>query len=275
MSHRRPVKPKSPGLHRLRVIRAERVSPSFHRVTVTGESLASFEWLGFDHWFRLFVPTSAQIDSKSELRLPGSASKLWYAQYLAMPSHERPHCSNYTVRAYRSDTLELDIDFVVHLDETGEQVGRAALWARSARPGDALGILDEGRLFNPPVDTEEVHLVADETGLPAVEGILRSLAPDTRGTVIQEVASLGDRRDFVRPDGIEVTWCVREAATGDAHPRTPGAIALSELRRRSAFHERSYAFVAGEAGLATNGRRHLHGEGVAKERISFSGYWKA
>lgn len=323
MSIRRPpVKPADPRVHRLEVLRSERVSPSFQRVTVVGDDLHEFGDMGFDQWFRLFLP----LPGSDSLRLPGATTSLWYAQYLAIPEAERPHCANYTVREFRpagaagagagagaggaagagagaagaagASRAELDIDFVLHRGESGELEGGAAIWACAARPGDALGLLDQGVLFNAPDDATEIHLVADETGLPGTEGIVRSLHRASVGSVIQEVPTRADVRPLDAPDGVEVTWVVRDeldarelGALGfgsralggdDAHGRgaggaggaAPGEGALAALLSRSAADPRAYAYVVGESALATGGRRHLHAAGLPKNRITFSGYWK-
>lgn len=315
MSTRRPpVKPADPRVHRLEVLRSERVSPSFQRVTVVGDDLHEFGDMGFDQWFRLFLP----LPGSDSLRLPRATTSLWYAQYLAIPEAERPHCANYTVREFRpagsagagagaagavgASRAELDIDFVLHRGESGELEGGAAIWACAARPGDALGLLDQGVLFNAPDDATEIHLVADETGLPGTEGIVRSLHRASVGSVIQEVPTRGDVRPLDAPDGVEVTWVVRDelharelharelgdravdgrpvggdgdgAALGGAGGAAPGEGALAALLSRSAADPRAYAYVVGESALATGGRRHLHAAGLPKNRITFSGYWK-
>ncbi|ROS49035.1 siderophore-interacting protein [Frigoribacterium sp. PhB24] len=313
MSTRRPpVKPAEPRMHRLEVLRSERVSPSFQRVTVVGDDLHEFGDMGFDQWFRLFLP----VPGGDTLRLPRATTSLWYAQYLAIPEAERPHCANYTVREFRpagsvgagagADTgagagagaagasrAELDIDFVLHRGESGELEGGAAIWACAARPGDALGLLDQGVLFNAPDDATEIHLVADETGLPGTEGIVRSLHRASVGSVIQEVPTRADVRPLDAPDGVEVTWVVRDeldarglgggeagagagagAGPGAGAGVLPGEGALAALLSRSAADPRAYAYVVGESALATGGRRHLHAAGLPKNRITFSGYWK-
>lgn len=121
------------------------------RVTVTGDDLHEFGYLGFDHWFRLFVRRPDQ----DAFRMPDLDGKKWWPTFLGIPEDIRPHCANYTVAAYRllaDGTAEVDIDFVVHLDHRGELEGRAAIWACAARPGEELAMLDQGCIFDvPPV----------------------------------------------------------------------------------------------------------------------------
>ncbi|WP_420037141.1 siderophore-interacting protein [Streptomyces sp. cg28] len=265
MSKNPRLVPKHPGLFRGEVVRSVRFSPSIQRVTVTGDAFATFPWRGYDHWFRLFF----KLPHQDSFELPHLSGAKWWEPYLALPEQVRPHCANYTVAGFRPESAELDIDFVVHCGPTGEAEGAAAIWACATTPGDPMALLDQGLLFDCPDDASEVLVVADESGLPAMGGVLRSLPRGTVGRVIQEIPAHGDRRELHAPDGIQVTWVVRDDAGA-----VPGAAALEELRRHEKVSDTGYAFVVGESTLATEGRRHLHRAGLPKDRITFSGFWK-
>jgi len=258
--------PENPRLFRARVLRSERTTPSMQRVTVTGDDLAEFGYLGFDHWFRLFV----QRPDQDAFRMPDLDGKKWWPTFLAIPEDVRPHCANYTVAEFRAESREMDIDFVVHTGADGEPEGRAAIWACAARPGDELAMLDQGCIFDVPEGTSEVVIAAEETGLPGVVGIAASLPRDTVGRIIQEVPTAGDVRELDAPAGVAVTWIVRS----ETEHTVPGRAALAELQRHVPADEHGYAFVVGESTLATEGRRHLHRAGLPKSRITFSGFWK-
>jgi NADPH-dependent ferric siderophore reductase len=257
--------PENPQLFRARVLRSVDVSPSLRRVTVGGEGLAGFPWQGFDHWFRLFLRRPHQ----AEFHLPELSGKRWYKEFLAIPEEARPHCANYTVADFRPAEGELDIDFVIHRGADGELEGGAAIWACSTVPGDSMALLDQGILFDRPDDASEVLIVADESGLPAVAGILRSLPRDTVGRVFQEVPTSLDRRELDGPAGVDVSWIVRDDTSLAAGSKT-----LEALKAHAELDPRGYAFVVGESTLATEGRRHLHRLGLPKSRITFSGFWK-
>lgn len=261
--------PENPRLFRARVLRSTRTTPSMHRVTVTGDDLHEFPFLGFDHWFRLFLPRPDQV----VFRMPELDGRRWWPAFLAIPEDVRPHCANYTVAGYRvlaDGSAELDIDFVVHTGADGEPEGRAAIWACGARAGDELALLDQGCIFDVPADTTEIVVAAEETGLPGVVGIAASLPRDAVGRIIQEVPTAADVRTLDAPAGVTVTWVVR----ADTEHTVPGRAALDELQRFVPSDDRGYAFVVGESRLATEGRRHLHRAGLPKSRITFSGFWK-
>lgn len=258
--------PTAPRIFRATVAGTRQLSPSFQRVTIAGEELADFPWGGGDHWFRLFLPPAPG----SSLRLPTVKGRAWWRSYLAIPADERPHCSNYTVAGYRpgDGTGELDIDVVLHSHD-GELGGAVARWAAGAAPGSPVGLLDQGLLFYPPEDAAEFVLAGDETGLPALRGVLASLPADASGVALLEVPHPGDAGEVVAPAGVRVEWLAR-----NGHGGVPGHLALARLEALAPRPD-AYAFVVGESGLATGGRRALKRAGLPASRITFSGFWKA
>ena len=265
------IKPATSELLTLSVRRSERISPGFQRVTLGGGDIERFVPMGFDQWFRLFLPTGEDQDA-SLRRLPARLDTLAYARYLLISQAVRPVLRNYTVRAYRADGPdgpELDVDFVLHQAADGTS-GPAATWAQGCVPGDAVAILDEGIGFNPPADiTGDLLLVADETGLPAVAGILASLPADAIGRAVVEVGHPDDRRPLTGPPGVEITWAVRTDPFA-----VPGRAALAAARAVP-VPVSGYGWVVGEQSLCADLRRHWVDAGLPKSSISFCGYWKA
>lgn len=260
-----PVKPAAAQITRTPVVRTARISPHVQRVTLGGDdSLAGFVPLGFDQWFRILVTRPGQ----TELTMLPDVGMASYLRYLAMPEHRRPLLRNYTVREFRPETGELDVDFIVHGD-VGPDTASAAAWAQRAREGAPAAILDEGRIWNPPQDADAFLIVADESAMPAVAGICRDLDRESTGVVILELPSLDDVQDLAAPDGVEVRIVTRP----DAHDPA-GRVALAELASTHVPGSRPYVFAAGESGLATGARRQAVAAGVDKDRISFCGFYK-
>lgn len=247
------------GLVLADVVRAERISPHFVRVTLGGADLADWRHLGFDQWFRLAVPTTdeTRFDNLSERFGMGG-----YLKYLTLPKSTRPVIRNYTVREYRPETGELDIDFVVH----GED-GVAGPWAASLPTGQPVALIDQGCGYRDP-PASEVVLVGDESAMPAILGILRDMDRGTRGTAIIEIPDTADAQETYAPIGMDVRWVVRGVRD------RVGDRALAELHGLGPVAPTAYAFAAGESKLATGARRHLVAQGVPKDRITFCGYWK-
>ncbi|MEV4686929.1 siderophore-interacting protein [Microbacterium sp. LWH3-1.2] len=271
MAHPRLVKPETQGLVHLTVLRTERLSAHWIRVTLGGGEIDRFRPMGYDQWFRLFLPLGG--DEGLE-RLPAKANKmLGYLKYLRIPDGVRPVMRNYTVRAFRPATAttgaELDVDFVIHGSAADGTAGPASRWAQSCHAGESVVVIDEGLTFNPDRGTDRVVLVSDETGLPAIAGICSSLPSHATGLAIVEVPSAEDALDFTHPTGVAVRWIVRDP---DVKPGTP---ALQALRDASIPDAAFHAYVVGEQALATEGRRHLVGErGIPKDVVSFCGYWR-
>ena len=271
MAFSKMVKPESAELIHLEVLRTERLSAHWLRVTLGGGEVARFRPMGFDQWFRLFLPIGGDAGLE---RVPAKANKMFgYLKFLRIPDGERPVMRNYTVRAYRPATgdsgAEIDVDFVLHGSAAEGTAGPASRWAETCAPGEHVLIIDEGLTFNPQRGTDRVLLVGDETALPAIAGICASLPDAAIGTAIIEVPSAEDALEFPHPAGVEVTWITRP------HDAEPGTLALSALSGTALREAPFHAYAAGEQALASGARKHLVGErGVDKNAVSFCGYWK-
>lgn len=262
------VKPEQREIVSVHVLGSKRISPNFVRVTIGGDALRDFVPMGFDQWFRMFIPDPEQPG----FRLPTSSGNLlWYAQMKMLPKDVRPILRNYTVREFRprggvfGEGPELDIDFASHGD-----LGPASAWADSCAPGDPLGMLDEGLIYNPTPHARRHLLVGDESALPAIVGILGSVDPELEVRAYIEIAHADDRQDVPVSSNVEVHWLVREDATAK-----PGQLALATVAAADLPDGPWYAFVAGESDLATGVRRHLvNDRHMPKSDISFTGYWR-
>lgn len=251
----------SSGLVRSRLVARERVSEHVVRVTLEGEDFSRFRGLGFDQWFRLLLP---QQDDSVFDRMPDRIDFKGYLKYLLISQSRRPAMRNYTVREFRAQTRQLDIDVIVHGD-----AGIAGPWARDAAHGAPVALIDQGCGFAPPSTTDWQLLVADETGMPAVVGILRDLPRDARGHAIIEVPTSGDAQPVELPAGFSVDWVTRPGDT------RPGELALERVRAIELGGANPYAFAVGESQLATGVRRHLVRDlSVPKAQVTFCGYWK-
>lgn len=248
------------GLVQAEVVRAERITPHMMRVTFGGDDLARFEFRGFDQWFRLALPVRGE---EALARLPHRFGMGGTLKWLAMGKEHRPVIRNYTVRDFRPEVRELDVDFVVHGDD-----GIAGPWAQRAEPGERIALIDQGCGWR-GLPSDWQLIVADESGLPAALGILRDLPRDARGHAVIELFDDRDRQDVEAPAGVTVHWLVRDPAAA------PGERALPFLRELELPDGVPYAFVVGEQALASGARRHLvKDRGIDRRQVTFSGYWK-
>lgn len=251
------------------VSRRERLSPSFARVTLAGGGMAHFAYQGYDQWFRMFLPRE-----RSPLALPtGEYDDAWYAQYIATADTERPCMRYVTVRDRRPDGAngpEIDVDVVLHGEVGQPDVGPLSAWAQMAAPGDPVALLDQGLLFKADVAAGvDVLMVGDETAVPAIAGILRSLSPATAGLAIIEVPEAGDVQALAAPMGVDVTWLPR----GSSRER-PGSQALAAALAALPRDTHPYVYAAGEAAMTRALDNTLRQElDWPKELIHCVGYW--
>lgn len=271
MAFSKMVKPETADLLHLEVLRSERLSPHWMRITLGGREVSKFRPMGFDQWFRLFLPIGGDAGLD---RVPAKANKMFgYLKFLRIPDGERPVMRNYSVRVYRPADgergAEIDVDFVLHRSATDGTAGPASRWAETCQPGEHVLIIDEGLTFNPDRGTDRVVLVGDETALPAIASICASLPAAATGTAIIEVPSEEDALAFPHPAGISVDWIARPQSIPS------GALALAALRELPLPDAPFHTYAAGEQALASGVRKLLVGErGVDKNTVSFCGYWK-
>ncbi|UOZ02887.1 siderophore-interacting protein [Amycolatopsis sp. WQ 127309] len=262
------IKPETTELLTMRVLRRERLSPHFARVTLGQDDVDSFTPMGFDQWFRLFIPVAeGSLD-----RLPNKLNALAYARFLTITKTSRPVLRSYSVRAYRPDGPdgpELDVDFVLHGSAADGTAGPAATWAQHCTRGDAVAILDEGIGFNPAPGREHFLLVADETGLPAIAGVLAALPRDATGHALIELPDAEDQQPLDAPPGVEVTWLARGRGAA------AGQVVLAAAQDTPVPAVPVHGWVVGESAMAVALRRHWVRAGIPKDDVMFCGYWKA
>src|SRR5688500_11085011 len=100
------------------VVRVQRLSPSFLRVSFTGPTFDELAPNGRGQSIKLIRPTPGR-----GLRDCATGDD-WYAEWRALPEERRNPMRTYTVRASRPETREIDVDFVLH-----GPTGPASAWA--------------------------------------------------------------------------------------------------------------------------------------------------
>jgi NADPH-dependent ferric siderophore reductase len=158
---------------KLEVLRVVDLTPRMRRITVGGPQLAGFVSLGSDDHVKLFFPQTAEEQTALETLELGAGQK-----------GNMPPMRDYTPRRIDLDTLELDIDFVLHGD------GPAATWAAQATPGQYLHIGGPRGSMVVPDIFDSYLLIGDETALPAIARRLEELSANRRALVVVEVKTL-------------------------------------------------------------------------------------
>lgn len=283
----------------VRVAAVTSLTPSFVRVTLTGDALAEFSSVGLDQRIKIVLP----IPGHGFTDLPDGEH--WYGAWRALPDAVRNPLRTYTVRSFRPDARELDIDFVAHGD-----TGPASRWVSECRVGDELRIVGPAVPSSPaelptgaaefdPGAANRILLAGDETAAPAICAILEALDVATVGHVFIEVPTDADRLPVSAPAGVEVRWIARNGATHGvrmtdqvhawastvaAGPACGDTVELADVDvdeqvlwdiPAAAESRPVYAWIAGEAGCVKELRRHLvRGVGLDRKQVAFMGYWR-
>lgn len=282
--------------------RREQLSPALTRFVFGGPEVAEMKTLAADQRIKIFFPdASGQPPS-----LPGGSE--WYQAYRSVEPARRPPMRTYTIRALRAEQEEVDVEFVLH----GEN-GPASAWATHARIGDRLQLAAPNRQYGddpggyewkPPAGVRHILLIADETALPAVAGILEELAGEAEPPVVEaflEVPGEADILDLPAIPGARLHWLPRHQA--GIHSRNGER--MIEAARQARLPEREvaggaaqeledidideeilwelaspesgsfYAWVAGESAAVMAIRRYLAQErGIDKRHLTLMGYWR-
>ncbi|CAN7287898.1 siderophore-interacting protein [Phenylobacterium sp. LjRoot164] len=271
------------------------LSPHLSRLTFEGPQVRQMATLAPDQRIKIFFPDP-------QGRPPAMAiTPDWYARYKKQDVETRPPMRTYTIRALRAQDGEVDVDFVLH----GE-TGPASTWATRAQAGERLQIMAPNAAFEgdgggyewkPPQGLKTLLLIADETALPAVAGILEELAALPQPPQTQLFIEIPDQDDEIPlaawPE-LAVEWMPRKlgapgalmiaAAQRAAVPTaTRAAPALADIDVDEAIlwdvsapgDAGFYGWVAGEAAAVLAIRRLLITERkVDKASLNLMGYWR-
>ncbi|MFP5019564.1 siderophore-interacting protein [Pseudonocardia phyllosphaerae] len=255
-----------------RVTGAEPVTPLMRRITLEADDWCGAVPVAPDQQVKLFFARDGGVPEVPGAPEDGSGVAGWYARYLAVPEDVRPWMRSYTVRHLDPDEGVMVIDFVLHggghgaAGDPGGGHGPASHWAESAGLGDVVGVLGPAiATYRTPSGEPVRLLVGDETALPAIGAIVEQLPAGTRAVVVAEVAGPAEEQVWGSEAEQELHWVHR--GTGLSLPEAVRTLALPD--------EPVFAWVAGEASDVRAVRRHLVGErGLAKQSVSFTGYWR-
>ncbi len=283
------------------VVEAIDLSPSFRRLVVAGPDLHECG--------------SSLLDQRVKIVLgqpiPAMLTPDWYLVWRELPAAQRPVVRTFTLSEADPGRGLVSIDIAcrpVH--------GPASEFALNATPGTSFLLIgpDAGSAGGSadgiawrPGPARHVLLVGDETALPAIRNILRSLPSEVTGQVVLELPHVQDAVDLHVPDGIAVDVVARGASpvgrasrhllaswfAGPLHaPRQPGQLrepGLSEsgltapdqghplIWEEAQAHPTPgrYAWCAGEAQWVAELRRRERSRTATKRASSFMGYWRA
>lgn len=218
------------------------------RITLTGAELEGFAPAGPASYLKLIFPEPGQTEPTRPLPDGPRAVSM----------------RTYTPLAVRPETLEVDVDFVLH----GE--GPASTWAAQAKLGQVLFLMGPGPGYTLDAEATQHLLIADDSALPAVETILAALPASASARVLLEVISAAEERPLHSAAQLEVTWLPR----GSNH-RAAGLPLEQALRSLPAIAADARIYLACEAAAMRRLRKLLTDElGIPRNQIVGRGYWK-
>ncbi len=250
-------KPTNPIMspRRLDYVRKRYISPHLLRVTFSGPDLLDFPVDKNGAHIKLFFPNQ----ETGILQLPGKQG-----DKIIWPEH-KPVPRAYSVRKYRPEVNELDIDFVAH---GGKSPGSG--WAVNAKKGDWIGLAGPAGP-DPLLPVADWHIMAgDLTALPAISAILESLPDSARGEVFIEVPTFEDRHELEHPAQMQIHWLMTDHVSADKTLVN----ALCSIHKPDDVETVS-AFIAGENSSIKQCRTYLSEQfGLSKKSMYAIPYWK-
>jgi NADPH-dependent ferric siderophore reductase len=231
-----PGAPRRPPLTSwsLTVIGQAPVTPRMLRVRFTGAELESLIW---------------RPGQDLVLSLPQAGGSL-----------ARRH---YTINDFNRAEQRLDIDFVLHGDSP------AVRWARSAKPGEVIEAQGPRGRTTVAAEVERHLFCGDETCIPAIFAMARSLPAQAKATALIEVGGPAEVQTLSAQAGVNLEWLYRNGA-----PPGPSTILLDRLTALRPSSEGAHAYVIGETSNVRAQRHYLLEQGFDRSRITAEGYWR-
>lgn len=238
-----------PGPRLLTVKDAFYLTPNMIRVTFAGPELEGFPEGCEGGNCKLMLPDRGEGRASFSNRLKDGPS---------------PVRRTYTVRHYRADVQELDIDFVAHGAE-----GPASGWAINAKKDSFLGFAGPSAPKIAHFEADWYLIAADPSALPVAAAALEAMPRDAKGVAIFEITSPEDKQEINAPDGIEIHWFTH------SDPHKSSAAQEKFIRDLVWPKGRIQTCIAGESGVIRAIRDFLHNEKELRGKdIYISGYWK-
>ncbi len=247
-----------PYFRELTVVSVANVTPHMRRVRLKGHYLARFAQGGL-HIRLLFPPKGI---AKPQWPVTGEDGRpVW-------PEGEAKLSSRvYTIRAIDVAAGTMDIDMVVHGEESDAPGSGFAL---TARPGDPVGMTGPG---GGTAGRAKWYLLAgDETALPAISRILEELPEGVKAVVRVEVPDAGEEQALESRADLDLQWLHRNDAEAGTTTLLEDAVRAVEFP-----HGEDDVFVwAGCEFAAFRSIRALMRKerGLPRERQLIVAYWR-
>lgn len=242
-----------PYFHRATVRASRPVTPRMQRVTLAVADVGQLETGGLH--VRVLIPPQGRAPVWPSLAPDGRV--LW-------PKGEDELTTRvYTIRSLDHARGEVDIDVVLHEDTPG------SVWARTAGPGDTVGLMGPGGGEIVPADC--YLLGGDETALPVIARFAESLPAGAKAILRIEVADAREEQPIASAATLDLRWLHRNGAEAGSTDLLERAIRAVEWPQGGAH----YALIGSEQASARAIRTYLRKErGMARDRHLVAAYWR-
>jgi len=298
-------------LFHVRVARTRSLGPSTLRITFTSPELAAFGAGGFDQRVKLLLP----VLPLERYRLPDEDWYGWWKGLPEdVRPVMRTYTVRAARPAAREVDVDVVLHGVADGHAGPASTWAATATAGDAALLVAPGTPGTGRMWGvewaPPAQARTFLLAGDETAVPAVLSVLSQLPAGARATALLEIPEDGDVQDVETAADVSVQWlprngCQHGALLSERVPQVvaqlvrqvgpgsgPGGAGLAAVDLEDVDVDHGilwevpeaavptgpsalYAWLAGEAGVVKDLRRHLVREvGVPGGSVAFMGYWR-
>lgn len=231
---RRPQSP--PRL--LQVIRKEKITPHMLRITLGGDDLHNFPEDQNSAYIKLRLPKENQPD------------EYWVRTY--------------TVRDFKPELGELDVDFVLHDIE-----GPASNWAKQCVAGDTIQVGGPGPKKLLDYSADWFLIAGDMSALPAISANIEGLPEDARGYALIEIINDQDQQEINCPDDFEIIWLTNPT------PEKPNGKLQAAMQDIEWLEGEPSIWVAGEISTSLDIRGYLlKTKDVNRKQMYASSYWQ-
>ena len=227
-------------IRKIKITNISKLSPNMKRITFVSNDLNDFPENENGGYVKFLFPKNPS-DKENSLARP------------------------YTIRNFRKNTLELDIDFSYH---SGNQ-GYATKWASKAKIGDEILISGPGSKQKININSKWFFFVGDMTSLPAISSYLEELPKEAVGFAVIEITSNSDKVNLKKPARIIIKWVVK--SKNDKNIKK----LINAVREINWLDKNPYVWVACEFSKMRDLRDFFQKERkISKKKMYISSYWK-
>jgi len=227
-------------IRKIKVVNISQLSPNMKRFTFSSNDLNDFPENQNGGYIKFLFPKTLS-EKKDSLARP------------------------YTIRNFRKQKLELDIDFSYH---SGNQ-GYATKWASKAKIGDEIVISGPGSKQKISMNSKWYFFVGDMTSLPAISAYLEELPENAVGFSVIEITSIDDKINLTKPEHMKIKWVIKSKQNKNFKEF------INAVRGVNWLNGNPYVWVACEFNKMKYLRDFFQNEKkISKKEMYISSYWK-